>query len=179
MLNWRFREIFPLCASEIKKRFTIWCAAAEPFRCAVYRCFRTENHYREKQNPRHEIFPPCPTVFAEFRLAGASARSPVNLPVLVLTLSALRRLLTVYLSSHLVRPVLWRLCVYEVWSTLEAVSSFPISDLGADGVGSSSLLIWMFHALASSFEWCSRGRRASKRFLSPFVRLFTFKRGSV
>jgi hypothetical protein len=59
-------------------------------------------------------------------------------------------------SSHLVRPVLRRLCAYEACSASEATSSFPISDLGADGAGSSSLLIWMLHASASWFEWCSR-----------------------
>ena len=46
-----FRAIFPLCASEIKKIFAIWCAAAEPFRCAVYRCFRTESQQRDKPTP--------------------------------------------------------------------------------------------------------------------------------
>jgi len=99
-----------------------------------------------KSLPLHFAF------FAEFRLAGVSARSPVNLPVLTLALSASRRLFTVCLSSHLVRPVLRRLCTYEACSTSEAVLSFPISDLGADGADSSSLLIWMLHALASLFE---------------------------
>jgi len=54
-VNWRFRVIFPLCASEIKKIFAIWCAEAEPFRCVVCRCFRTESQQCDKQNPIHEI----------------------------------------------------------------------------------------------------------------------------
>jgi len=92
------------------------------------------------KTPNTKSLPPCFAVFAEFHLAGVSARSPVNLPVLSLALSASRRLLTVYSSSHLVRPVLRRLCADEACSASEAVSSFPISDPGADGAGSSSLL---------------------------------------
>jgi len=104
------------------------------------------------KTPYTKSLPLCFAVFAEFRLAGVSARSPVNLPVLVLALSASRRLITVYLSSHLKRPVLRRLCAYEAWSTSEAALSFPISNLGTDGGGSSSFLIWMIHELALSFE---------------------------
>ena len=55
MVNWRSRVIFPLCASEIKKIFAIWCAAAEPFPCALHRCFHTESQQCDKQNPIHEI----------------------------------------------------------------------------------------------------------------------------
>jgi len=52
------------------------------------------------KTPYTKSLPPCFAVFAEFRLADVSARSPVNLPVLALALSASRRLLTVYSSSH-------------------------------------------------------------------------------
>ena len=104
------------------------------------------NQTPHTQNPCH-----C------FCLAGVSARSPVNLPVLALAPSASCRLLAVYSSSHLVRPVLRHFCVYEAGSASEAASSFPISDLGTDGVGSSSFLIWMLHASASCsivmFPW--------------------------
>jgi len=44
------------------------------------------------------------------------------------------------------------MCTYEACSASEAVLSFPISDLGADGAGSFSLLIWMLHASASWFD---------------------------
>ena len=67
------------------------------------------------KTPYTKSLPLCFAVCAEFRLAGVSARSSVNLPVLALALSALRCLLTVYSSSHLVRPVLRRLCAYEAF----------------------------------------------------------------
>jgi len=45
-------------------------------------------------------FPPCLVVFAEFGFTGFSVRSPRNLPVFALALSASRRWLTAYSSSH-------------------------------------------------------------------------------
>jgi len=40
------------------------------------------------KTPYTKSLPPCFAVFAEFRFAGVSARSPVNLPVLALALTA-------------------------------------------------------------------------------------------
>jgi len=102
MVNWRFRAIFPLCASEIKKIFAIWWVVAEAFRCAVYRCFHNENQQRDKQNPIHEILA---TVLCCFRrvsprrrlrtqsskftsvILGTKRLSPFAHSVLVITLS--------------------------------------------------------------------------------------------
>jgi len=103
--------------------------------------------------------------FTHKEKTSVSARSPRNLPVFALALSAWRRWLTAYLSSHLVIPVLWRFCVMEACSESEATSSLSsLSDTSADGAGSSSSLIWMLHASVSWFEWCSTWqlqRRAS------------------
>jgi len=108
-------DLSPLCQWN-QKIFATWCTGVEAFRYAVYRCFRTESQQRDKQNPMHEILV---TVVYCFRRVSTRRRlrtQSVNLPVLVLTLSVSRRLLTVYTSSHLVRPVLRRLCVYETFS---------------------------------------------------------------
>jgi len=138
-----FRAIFPpLCSSEIQKKYSQSDVHLQNHFTVQFPCVFAP---KASSVTNKQGF----TVFAEFRLAGISARSPVTLPVLALALSASRHLLTVYSSSHLVRPVWWRLCAYEACSALEAALSFPISDLGADGAGSSSLLIWMLHASAS------------------------------
>jgi len=57
------------------------------------------------------------------------------------------------------------------WGLLRVRSRVGISNLRPRCcAGSSSSLIWMLHASASWFEWCSRGRCASQRASSPFVR---------
>jgi len=53
-----------------------------------------------KRTPYTKSLPQCFAVFAEFRLAGISARSPVNLSVLALAVCASRCLLTVYSSDQ-------------------------------------------------------------------------------
>ena len=100
-------------------------------------------------------FQPCLTVFCRVWLYRFSARSPRNLPVFALALSASRCWLTSYLSSHLVTLVLRRFCAIQACSASESALSFAFSDTGAHGEGSFSSLIWMLHASAPWFEWCS------------------------
>jgi len=150
-VNWRFRTIFPLCATEIIKIIATWCAAAKPFRCAVYRFYRTVTAVWQieprTRNPYHRAW--------LFSQSFASQASPHAIsPVLALALSASHRLLTEYSSSHLVRPVSRRLYAEEACSASEPASLSPILNKGAEGACSSWMLIWMLHASASWFKWC-------------------------
>jgi len=178
LVNWCFRAIFPLCASEINKIFAIWCAAAEPFRCAVYRCFRTESWQCDKQNPIHEILGTVLCCFhrvsprrrlctqsSKFTSVGLGTKrlAPFSHSVVVITLSqtsfaalvCLRGLLRV---GSCVIPNLRPRCR---WCRL-----FLIAHLDAPRVGIMIrvMLTWLLRVTACSFSLC---------------RLFTFTRGSV
>jgi len=121
----------PTCPDLFKNIFAIWCAPAEPFRCAVYRCFRTKSQQHDKQNPLHKILA---TVLCCFRRVsprrclrtqsskftsvglGTKRLAPFAHSVLVITLSqtsfaalvCLRGLLRV--GSRVVIPNLWPRC---------------------------------------------------------------------
>jgi len=168
-INWRFRAIFPLCVSEIKKIFAISCTVVEPFRCAVYRCFRTENQ-PDKQNPLHKILV---TVLYCFRRVSPRRRlrtqsskftrvglvtkrlAPFSHSVLVITLSqtsfaalvCLRNLLRV--GSRIVIPNLRPRCRW--------CGSFLISHLDVPCVGIviRVMVTWPLRDAACSFSLCS------------------------
>jgi len=107
------------------------------------------------RTPYTKSFPLFSVVFSEFDFAGFSARSPTNLTVFALALSAARCWLTAYSSSHLVTLVLLRFCVLEGWLTSEPALSSSFSYIVVHGTGSSSSPIWMLHASAPWFEWYS------------------------
>jgi len=174
MVNWRFRTIFHLCVNEIKKIFAIWCVVVEPFRYAVYRCFRTERHQRDKQNPTHKILA---TVLYCFRRVsprrrlrtqsskftsiglGTKRLAPFVRSVLVITLSqtsfaalvCLRRLLSV--GSRIVIPDLWPRCR---WCRLFLIVHLDVPRVG---IVIRVMLIrvmftWPLRVAACSFSLC-------------------------
>jgi len=172
MVNWRFRAIFPLCASEIKKIFALWCVGAEPFRCEVYKCFRTESQQRDKQNPIHKIIATVLYCFrrvlprrrlrtqsSKFTCVGLGTKrlAPFAHSVLVITLShtslaalvCLWRLLRV--GSCIVFPILRPRCRWT------GCRLFLIVHLDAPRVGIviRVMLTWRLRVAACSFSLCS------------------------
>ena len=76
-------DLSPLCQWD-QKIFAIWYTVVEPFRCAVYRCFRTKSQERDKKNPTHEILTtvlyhrdpfPCATLVFKTGLLGLAQLS--------------------------------------------------------------------------------------------------------
>jgi len=177
MVNWRFHAIFPLCASEITKNIRNLMCSIRTISLRSLQAFlhRKPGAWQTKPHTRH----PCHSallfrkVSSRRRLRTQSSRfTSVGLgnkrlsqfahSVLVITLSQTSFMALVCLRGLL--RVGSRIVIANLQPRCRWCRVFLIAHLDVPRVG--------------IVMWCSRGRCASQRAPSPFVRLFTFTRGS-